>query len=102
MKGFFLSFSGSPFASSSLVKPICRRPVRDSMIFSRPSNAPPQMNRMSLVLTWMYSCCGRDRESTRLNSSHLVISHAVFCLKQPVPVHHFFPHVPRPHGAEVA
>src|SRR6059036_1373426 len=58
MKGFFLSFSGSPFASSSLVKPICRRPVRASMIFSSPSNAPPQMNRMSLVLTWMYSCCG--------------------------------------------
>src|SRR6266513_628755 len=28
------------------------------MIFSSPSNAPPQMNRMSLVLTWMYSCCG--------------------------------------------
>ncbi len=28
------------------------------MIFSSPSNAPPQMNRMSLVLIWMYSCCG--------------------------------------------
>src|SRR5256885_9805184 len=25
---------------------------------------------------------GRDRKSTRLNSSHLVISYAVFCLKQ--------------------
>src|SRR5205823_446484 len=57
MKGFFLSFSGSPFASSSLVKPICRRPVRDSMIFSRPSNAPPQLTRTSVVLTWMYSRC---------------------------------------------
>src|SRR6267378_8166773 len=40
------------------LKPICRRPVRASMIFSRPSNAPPQMNRMSLVFSWMYSCCG--------------------------------------------
>src|SRR3989454_8202569 len=33
----------------------------------------------------------RDRKSTRLNSSHLVISYAVFCLKKknnhPVPVH---------------
>src|SRR5256885_13311244 len=34
------------------------------------------------------SCCGQpqypnlDRKSTRLNSSHLVISYAVFCLKQ--------------------
>src|SRR5256885_11320433 len=28
-------------------------------------------------------CCAlRDRKSTRLNSSHLVISYAVFCLKK--------------------
>src|SRR5256885_6941954 len=27
-------------------------------------------------------CCFRDRKSTRLNSSHLVISYAVFCLKK--------------------
>src|SRR5256885_6637538 len=26
--------------------------------------------------------CPRDRKSTRLNSSHLVISYAVFCLKK--------------------
>src|SRR5262245_64755875 len=26
-------------------------------------------------------CVGRDRKSTRLNSSHLGISYAVFCLK---------------------
>src|SRR5256885_12453432 len=28
-----------------------------------------------------FSLQGRDRKSTRLNSSHLVISYAVFCLK---------------------
>src|SRR5256885_2969825 len=28
----------------------------------------------------------RDRKSTRLNSSHLVISYAVFCLKKKIPV----------------
>src|ERR1039457_6107196 len=28
------------------------------------------------------SCGGTDRKSTRLNSSHLVISYAVFCLKK--------------------
>src|SRR2546426_340409 len=28
------------------------------------------------------AACGRDRKSTRLNSSHLVISYAVFCLKK--------------------
>src|SRR5205807_7907704 len=27
-------------------------------------------------------CAGQDRKSTRLNSSHLVISYAVFCLKK--------------------
>src|SRR5256885_9552510 len=32
-----------------------------------------------------YRCCGsRDRKSTRLNSSHLVISYAVFCLKKKI------------------
>src|SRR5256885_8981625 len=45
-----------------------------------------------------------DRKSTRLNSSHLVISYAVFCLKKKIP----FPfglhcqggeHRARPHGA---
>src|SRR2546426_4956921 len=30
----------------------------------------------------------RDRKSTRLNSSHLVISYAVFCLKKKKPQRH--------------
>src|SRR3989454_11112007 len=35
------------------------------------------------VLDWYHRCYGlRDRKSTRLNSSHLVISYAVFCLKK--------------------
>src|SRR5256885_11651620 len=32
------------------------------------------------------SVCGKDRKSTRLNSSHLVISYAVFCLKKKIVV----------------
>src|ERR1022692_3633225 len=32
---------------------------------------------------------GRDRKSTRLNSSHLVISYAVFCLKKKKKTHHY-------------
>src|SRR5256885_5561468 len=31
-----------------------------------------------------------DRKSTRLNSSHLVISYAVFCLKKKHPCHPWF------------
>src|SRR2546426_2887595 len=34
------------------------------------------MSRLMLI------SCGIDRKSTRLNSSHLVISYAVFCLKK--------------------
>src|SRR5256885_9725904 len=30
----------------------------------------------------LQGCCAIDRKSTRLNSSHLVISYAVFCLKK--------------------
>src|SRR5579863_3401260 len=41
-----------------LLKPIVRLPRRCSMIFSRPSNAPPQMNRMLVVLIWMKSWWG--------------------------------------------
>ena len=29
--------------------------------------------------------CGLDRKSTRLNSSHALISYAVFCLKKKIP-----------------
>jgi hypothetical protein len=32
-----------------------RLPIRLSMIFSRPANAPPQMNRMFVVSIWMNS-----------------------------------------------
>src|SRR5688500_7580413 len=31
---------------------------------------------------WFFGAVHQDRKSTRLNSSHLVISYAVFCLKK--------------------
>src|SRR6267378_2360157 len=37
----------------------------------------------------------RDRKSTRLNSSHVEISYAVFCLKKKI-------NIPRPSGARTA
>src|SRR5256885_15609304 len=36
----------------------------------------------SSMLPWPGRAQGQDRKSTRLNSSHLVISYAVFCLKK--------------------
>src|SRR3954467_10842882 len=35
-----------------------------------------------------------DRKSTRLNSSHTIISYAVFCLKKKRSARHFFPSSP--------
>src|SRR5688500_19980983 len=34
------------------------------------------------ALEWFSTLAEKDRKSTRLNSSHLVISYAVFCLKK--------------------
>src|SRR5207253_3070012 len=47
------------------VEPALTRPVESTL----PSNRPPLANQ-------------RDRKSTRLNSSHVAISYAVFCLKK--------------------
>src|SRR6266446_10047470 len=59
-----------------------RRPPRSTLfpyttLFrSRHRPAPPQPHIR------VRRCACRDRKSTRLNSSHLVISYAVFCLKK--------------------
>src|SRR5690625_5871069 len=36
---------------------------------------------MPLLYRLLYEVLGEDRKSTRLNSSHVAISYAVFCLK---------------------
>src|SRR2546426_7633047 len=43
-----------------------------------PDPAPPARRYRAVTLDQLL----RDRKSTRLNSSHLVISYAVFCLKK--------------------
>ena len=48
---FFLSTIFAP-------KPMELVSSLDSMIRSRPSKAPPQMNRMFVVSIWISSCCG--------------------------------------------
>src|SRR5256885_7497191 len=42
----------------------------------------PEAADRRAVLRWHLSHLRSDRKSTRLNSSHLVISYAVFCLKK--------------------
>src|SRR5258705_8557519 len=45
---------------------------------------PPSLSclRLEDLKSLVGSCLGLDRKSTRLNSSHLGISYAVFCLKK--------------------
>src|SRR5258705_3076701 len=50
-------------------------------IAEAPSGGGPSGQAIDLWLTGR-SPSGRDRKSTRLNSSHLGISYAVFCLKK--------------------
>src|SRR5256885_6714072 len=40
------------------------------------------LQALSASSAWYLALVGADRKSTRLNSSHLVISYAVFCLKK--------------------
>src|SRR2546426_8509240 len=48
-----------------------------------PNTSRPQPERQwPPAQQWRNSESRRDRKSTRLNSSHLVISYAVFCLKK--------------------
>src|SRR5256885_9603930 len=56
-------------------------------IFTRKESAANMSNLCGnksgrLTRTARLVLCVRDRKSTRLNSSHLVISYAVFCLKK--------------------
>src|SRR5258708_31417645 len=44
-------------------------------------NVAPRIERRALHLLWRY-VAKRDRKSTRLNSSHQIISYAVFSLKK--------------------
>src|SRR5260221_8751844 len=64
-----------------------RRPPRSTLFpyttlfrSTRPSGCA---RRLRARWSWdLAECADRDRKSTRLNSSHTVISYAVFCLKK--------------------
>src|SRR5256885_3149259 len=60
--------------------------MRKGIVFGRGQTWPPPERssiRASVTFASLLTCAGgSDRKSTRLNSSHLVISYAVFCLKK--------------------
>src|SRR5256885_6488319 len=62
-----------------------RRPPRSTLFpyttlfrSMRPRTTRPVL----MSCSWIFLATSIDRKSTRLNSSHLVISYAVFCLKK--------------------
>src|SRR5256885_5656981 len=66
-----------------------RRPPRSTLFpyttlfrSARNSRAPSAAHRVAAKGPSGGRCASADRKSTRLNSSHLVISYAVFCLKK--------------------
>src|SRR5256885_5885957 len=65
-----------------------RRPPRSTLfpyttLFRSPRLGDPGRRRLVVLLANLEGVEDReDRKSTRLNSSHLVISYAVFCLKK--------------------
>src|SRR5688500_19765887 len=61
--------------------------LHDALPIFAESTAPDTSScRWTRLSPWRpsISAAGRDRKSTRLNSSHLVISYAVFCLKKKI------------------
>src|SRR5688500_19869389 len=53
-----------------------------SMRFTMGGSAASEAHRVATAASPCWATSGVDRKSTRLNSSHLVISYAVFCLKK--------------------
>src|SRR5256885_9487770 len=58
------------------------RSTRNCSGFVPPSSLNEVLRWKPVATSWSRVALGRDRKSTRLNSSHLVISYAVFCLKK--------------------
>src|SRR5256885_5005163 len=57
-----------------------RNQVREAQVLGEEVVRPEAQSRHRIELA--VARCREDRKSTRLNSSHLVISYAVFCLKK--------------------
>src|SRR5690349_22607096 len=73
------------FPYTTLFRSVGRLGPSTLPITMRATPMPPATNRNSRVGRYSASTLvlsGQDRKSTRLNSSHVEISYAVFCLKK--------------------
>src|SRR5258708_16229959 len=62
--------------------PICARRCDDSRVICRRPQIKKRFRRRAYTTGRNHISWERDRKSTRLNSSHQIISYAVFCLKK--------------------
>src|SRR5690625_4030122 len=78
-KGYTIRFTTYEFIHSARYLVIGYRKAINS---SNPRHQVRVYNGSTLLYTEWHDRGGRDRKSTRLNSSHVAISYAVFCLKK--------------------
>src|SRR5207302_10547716 len=82
---FFLMIRRPPRSTLFPYTTLFRSTARRSGV-GRDCAVPPQIHSATSPMIRrnpnVISACGRDRKSTRLNSSHVKISYAVFCLKK--------------------
>src|SRR2546426_7895795 len=87
LSGTFFSYARFPDAMQPFVKALPLTALNDALrAVMIDGTALAQLGPpLAIVMAWGLVSFGvalRDRKSTRLNSSHLVISYAVFCLKK--------------------
>src|SRR5688500_19940650 len=77
--------SSTLFPYTTLFRSLAR-PRNESSVLALSSVSSPEYASPSFLSSFApaasSAACSADRKSTRLNSSHLVISYAVFCLKK--------------------
>src|SRR5215510_15308741 len=83
----FLSWTSSPpsfffFFNDTATTEIYTLSLHDALPIHRPAVSRIAFSPGASVLTAAASIPPVDRKSTRLNSSHVAISYAVFCLKK--------------------
>src|SRR5256885_6099433 len=77
----FRSEKRKPYTEEDEAKPISV--YGDSKLAGEKNVLAAQDGHLIVRVSWVFGPDRpRDRKSTRLNSSHLVISYAVFCLKK--------------------
>src|SRR5258708_9897859 len=79
-------------ASMPIMSPVARATPFSDTFTPRKILPPPTTTAIATPSCWeaVRSAAIRDRKSTRLNSSHQIISYAVFCLKKKKKTEHHF------------